>query len=117
MQPFGPSWVARVKEGGTRLHAQVPHSPTPPLIAVYLPLTHAHSSWLSGTVLESPQLEGSVEKVSLNHAAIWAGLGGPGLGGRVTFACPSPSLANPTSDRSSFATDARTTELALWNCP
>jgi len=77
-QPFGPSWEARVKEGGTPSHAQVPVSSTPPLIAVHLPPTHAKLSWLSGTVLESPQIKGSVEKVGLNHAAIWTELGAQG---------------------------------------
>ena len=109
--------MARVIEGGTPSHAQVILSSTQALIAVQLPPTHALPSWLSGTILESPLLEGSVEKVSLNHAAIWAELCGPGYEGRDTFACPNPSLRNPTSDRSSFATDARTTELALMNCP
>ena len=109
--------MARVKEGGTPSHAQVPLSSTPPLIAVQLQPTHAQSSWLSGTVLESPQLEGSLEKVSLNQAAIWAELGGPGKGGRDTFAYPSPSLLNPTFDRSSTAIGARTTVLAIRNRP
>ena len=109
--------MARVKEGGTPSYAQDPLSLTPYLIAVQLPPTHAQPSWPSGTVLELPQIEGSVEEISLHHAAIWAELDGLGYGGRDTFECPSPSLRNPTFDRSSTAHDARTTELALWNCP
>jgi len=116
-QPFGPSWVARVKVEEKPSHAQVPFSSSLTLIAVKLRPTHAQPYWLSGTVLESPQLEGSVEKVSLNHAAIWAGLGGPGYGGRDTFACPSPYLLNRTSDHNLIATDARTIKLALCNRP
>jgi len=54
------------------LHAQVSLSSTSPLIAVQPPVTHAQPRWLAGTVLESPQLEGRVEKGSLNQAAIWA---------------------------------------------
>ena len=116
-QPSGPSWVARVKEGGTSSHAKVPLSTTSLLIAVQWPLTHAQPSWLSGTILDLPHLKSRVEKNSLNHAAIWAKLGGLGKGGRDLLACPSLALLNPTFDRSLTATNARTTELALWNRP
>jgi len=107
--------VARDKEGRTPSHAQVLYSVTQTLIAFVLQLTHAQPSWISETILESPQLEGSVERVSLNHAAILAELGDPGQEGRDTFACPSPFLRNPTFDCSRIATAARTTELALFN--
>jgi len=108
------AWI--IKEG-TYSHVQLPLPSIPLLIVVLLPLTHANLSWLSRTVLELPQLESSVEKVSLNQAAIWADLGGRGYEGRDTFACPTPVLLNPTSDRDSFATDARTIKHALWNHP
>jgi len=88
--------VAWVKEKGTPLHAQVFYSLTPPLIAVQPPLTHAQACWLSGIVLESPQLEGSVEKVSLNHAAIWAEWGGPGYGGGIASHAQGPLSSIPT---------------------
>jgi len=104
-------------KGGTLSITHVPHSSTLTLITVQPPPTLAQPSWLSGIVLESPQLEGSVEKVSLNHAATWPELGGPGYEGRDTFDYPCPSLLNPNSDHSSTATDACTTELALWNRP
>ena len=75
--PFWPSWAARVKEGRTPTHAQVLLSSTLPQIAIKLPLPHEQPSWISGIILELPKLEGSVERVSLNHAIILAELGGP----------------------------------------
>jgi len=69
--------VARDKEERTPSHAQVLNSVTQTLIAFVLQLTHAQLSWLSLTMLESPQLGGSVERVSLNQAAILAELGDP----------------------------------------
>ena len=73
----GGACQAPVKEGGTPSHAPVPFSSISPFIAIQPPPMHAQLSRLSGTVLESPQLEGSVEKRSLNHAAMWAEFGGP----------------------------------------
>jgi len=58
-----------------------------------------------------------VELVCLNHTAIWADLSGLGKGGRDKFAYLSPSYLNLTSDRSSIATNARTTKVARRNRP
>ena len=56
--------------GGSPCQGDQPRGPTPPSIARRLVPAHAQLNWLSGTVLASPLLEGSVEKASLNHTAV-----------------------------------------------